>query len=187
MPAAGRAPRIALSGSAGTGKSTLGRALAERAGVPFIEEGHATCLARGRGLDLHTLSRDGLGELIVELWDEQQQRERECARGFVADRSSIDFAAFWLHYGLYYDEKATRAFIERMVAASASYDRIALCPWRESTPGDGVRSTNPWVQLRFQTVLEGLLERHVPARRILRVPPIRGDFAERLEAVTQLL
>ncbi|MEY2785391.1 MAG: hypothetical protein RL277_1601, partial [Planctomycetota bacterium] len=35
---------------------------------------------------------------------------------------------------------------------------------------DGVRSTNPWTQLRFQTILEGLVRRHAEEQRIFCVP-----------------
>ncbi len=163
------APRIALSGSAGTGKTTLGRALAAHLGLPFLEEGMRARLEAG--LDLHTLAPPALAELIEELWAEQDAAERAADGGFVADRSSLDYAAFWLHYGLYHDEPSTERFVERMAAAARRYDGIALCPWGVlSLDADGVRSTNPWVQLRYQVVVEGLLERYAPAGRVLRVP-----------------
>ncbi len=54
--------RIALSGSAGTGKTTLGRLLAERLGVPFIEEGMRARLERG--LDVHRFDKDDWRKLV---------------------------------------------------------------------------------------------------------------------------
>jgi hypothetical protein len=47
---------------------------------------------------------------------------------------------------------------------------------------DGVRSTNPWMQLRFQLLVEGLLERHQPSERFLRLHGA-ASVTERVEHV----
>ncbi len=168
-------PRLALSGSAGTGKSTLGRALAERLALPYLPEG-----MRGRiegGLDLHTLDHGSLRALVVELWHEQRAAENgaiEEAGGFVSDRSSIDFAAFWLHYHFSEDGAATAAFFAETLHHALSYDHIVLLPWGVlPLVADGVRSSNPWVQRHYQATLEGLLFREVGAPRLLVMPPIQ--------------
>ena len=86
-----RAPRIALSGSAGVGKSTLGIALAKRLGVAYFPEG-----MRGRiesGLDIRSLGHEELRSLIWDLWQEQVAREDAAlaaGEGFVSDRSPVD-------------------------------------------------------------------------------------------------
>jgi nicotinamide riboside kinase len=174
---------IALSGSAGTGKTTLARALAARLDVPYVEEGMRRRLEAG--LDLHTLDGDGMRRLNRSLWEEQKEQcERAAARhgGYVADRSHIDFAAFWLHYGLFDDQDAT----ERMLAETraAAQDQFVVLLPHGALPlvHDGVRSTNPWMQLRFQLLVEGLLERHQPAGRLLRLKGA-ASLAERLESV----
>ena len=58
----GPARRIALCGSAGTGKTTLGRALAEELDLPYIEEGMRRRLEGG--LDVHSLGEDGCRGLL---------------------------------------------------------------------------------------------------------------------------
>ena len=174
----GSARRIALSGSAGTGKTTLGRRLADELGVAFIEEGMRERLAAG--LDVHGLDAEGWQRLIRELWEEQRAREEACADGFVADRSSIDYAAFWLHYGQFDPRDTCEAFLAEMFAESRRYERILLFPWGAlPIAEDGVRSTHRWVQFRFQALLEGLLEREVEAARVLRVPA--AGVEERIE------
>ena len=67
-----------------------------------------------------------------------------------------------------------------MQAAATQYDRVLLFPW-DVLPlaNDGVRSTNKWVQLRYQTTLEGLLERHLDPRRLARLPS-ETDLERRL-------
>jgi len=170
--------RIALSGSAGTGKSTLGTRLAEELDLPYLAEEMRTRLERG--LDVHRLDGDGWRRLVAELWEEQREREAGAPGGFVCDRSSLDYAAFWLHYGLFDAVTETERWMERMAAEAGRYDGILLFPWGAlPLEDDGVRSTNRWTQLRFQTILEGLHDRYAPAGRVLRVPAT-DDFEARL-------
>lgn len=173
--------RIALSGSAGTGKTTLGRRLARDLGLPYVEEGMRRRLEGG--LDVHALGAEGIAALLAELWEEQLAAEAAAPHGFVADRSSLDFAAFWLHYGLYLDLDGTARWIETMRAHVERYDRVLLLPWGVlPLQHDGVRSTNPWVQLRVQGILEALLTRFVPEERLVRVPSLES-FEERVACV----
>ena len=167
-----RPPRIALSGSAGTGKTTLGRALASRLGVPYIPEGMRSRLESG--LDVHALGHDGLRELVRELWQEQRAREAEAvesAGGFVADRSPVDYLAFWLTYRFTTDPVRTGAFFREVLETVDDYDRLVCLPWGVlPLEADGVRSANPWVQRSFQALVEGLLQREVPAGRYAMLP-----------------
>lgn len=183
------APRIALSGSAGTGKTTLGRRLAADLGVPYVEEGMRRRLEAG--LDLHTLDMDGLSSLIEELWQEQCDAEDDAVRtsgGFVSDRSHVDYAAFWLHYGLTDAEERTLAFFERVFErARASHDLVALLPFGVlRLEDDGVRSTNDFVQLRFHLLVEGLLRRELDARAWIEVERT-DDFERRVDAVQRAI
>lgn len=170
--------RIALSGSAGTGKTTLAKRLAHELKVPYIDEGMRRRLEAG--LELHALDARGLAQLIQELWDEQRAAEAAALRshgGYVADRSPLDFLAFWLHYGLGDDVPATERFAARVLTAVDETDLVVLLPHGVlPLESDGVRTSNTFTQLRFQLLVEGLLRRHVPSSRL--VEPGGSDALE---------
>lgn len=177
-----RQPRLAITGSAGVGKTTLGKRLAETLAVPFLEEG-----MRGRieaGLDMHTLDRDGRRALLLELFEQTLSAIGAAVNagdGFVSDCCSVDFAAFWLYYGFGFDEDATQRVFSRAESALAGYDLIIVLPWG-AIPllADGVRSANPWIQLHYQVLLEGLLARHARPGQIVRLLLEVVDLEERV-------
>ena len=179
-----RPPRVALSGSAGTGKTTLARELAADWGVPYLEEGMRRRLEAG--LDLHALTMEQFRALNVELRDEQEQLEQAAiARhgGFVADRSALDYAAFWLVYRFFEYEAETASVMAAATEYVRKYDAVLLLPWGVlPLHGDGVRSTNPWRQRHYQATVEGLLRREVEPGRLLELPGLTS-LADRLQWV----
>ena len=169
--------RIAVTGSAGVGKSTLARRLAAELGLPYIGEGMREYLER-TGDNLHELGHARMRELVLRLWEERKEAEAAATRGFVADRAGYDFGAFWL----YYQFAAQDAETERLLAetlAPGRYDGLFLLPWgRIPLVADGVRTPNPYTQLHLQLLLEGLLRRHAPEAVELRAVGIDERVAE---------
>jgi len=162
-----RRPRIGITGSAGTGKSSLAEAVSQRLHLPVRPEA-----MRGRllaGFDPHALSREGHRRMIAGDADDLALDLARGQDGLVTDRTPLDMAAFWLVNGFAVDDPAgTEALLARAVCAMADYDLVVLLPWGERPiAADGVRSTNPWMQLHFQTVVEGLCRLYVAPERLL--------------------
>ncbi|MCP5156866.1 MAG: ATP-binding protein [Ectothiorhodospiraceae bacterium] len=174
-------PRLAISGSAGCGKSTLARALAERHHVPYIEE-EMRRLIEG-GLDLHQVTPAEHRALISDQLDGMVAAARAAVRdhgGFVCDRSPVDFAAFWLYFRFGFDRPATDRFFARVEAALEAFGPVVLLPHGAlALEDDGVRAANPWVQLHFHAVLEHLLRRMLPRERLWLLPAGRRTVAQR--------
>ncbi len=154
--------RIALSGSAGTGKSTLAALLGRRLGLPVIGEGMREHLER-TGVDLHRLSHAEFRALVLSLWEERREAEARAEReagGFVADRAGVDYAAFWMYYHFAREDAQTEALM-REALAPGRYDRLFLLPWGAiPLVADGVRTADRYVQLHVDLLIRGLLERH---------------------------
>lgn len=149
--------RIALCGSAGTGKSTLAAALSKELGLPLIGEGMREYLER-TGVDLHVLGLEGMRSLVLQLWEERKEAEARASDGFIADRSSFDFAAFWLYYRFAAEDELTERLFEETLDG-CRYDHLLVLPWGKfPLLADGVRTADRYVQLHLQLLIEGLLQ-----------------------------
>lgn len=186
--ATGRRVAIGISGSAGTGKSTLARCLAEALQVPYIDEG-----IRARfdaGLDLHTLTREQHAALIDELLDELLEAASGALTrhgGFVSDRCPVDYLAFWLYYGMgFMADERSATLVRRVQAGLALFDLVVVLPWGSiELRDDGVRSPFRWVQLHYQALLEGLLQGHQRPRHLVAVPATVRDLEARVAMILE--
>jgi hypothetical protein len=178
-----RRPRIGITGSAGVGKTALGLRLGKALGVPYLAEGMRARLEGG--LDLHALGRDGLRALVETLADEMVNAvvaAENADGGFVSDRCPLDCAAFWLYYGFGHDASATATLFDSAASALLEhYDLVVILPWGAlPLAADGVRTANPWLQLHYQVLVEGLLHRWLPIGRLAKLPPTVSDLDARV-------
>ena len=177
--------RIAVCGSASTGKTSLANALAREIGLPCLREEMRDYLENG-GIDLITLPTVEVGQILMKLWKTRLEKEQQNP-AFIADNSSLDFAAYALYYGCL-DEENAHTLLEETCAHLATYDAILVLPWG-AIPYvvDGVRPANRYLQLRYQLILESLLHRHADREKIYFLPKHIVQLNDRLQWGTSVI
>lgn len=156
--------RIAVCGSASTGKTSLVKALAQQLSLPSLHEEMRDHLENG-GVNLALLPTAEASQILMKLWKQRIEREQQHS-AFIADTSSLDFAACALHYGCL-DQENVQTLLATTCAHVASYDVILVLPWG-TIPyiNDGIRPADRYIQLRYQLLLEGLLHRHAVLEKV---------------------
>lgn len=166
--------RVAISGCAGTGKSTLAVALADALGIACIPEsfdplfeypgsfkGPPECLRRR----------------FFRVLDAKEAQEAACG-DFVVDRCPVDLFNLWMAKGLWKSADAeTMGFHHRCRSLMVRYDRLVLLPHgvlplRQLGPEAGSRRRvmNPWVQFHNQAGIIGLSSLWLASEKLLPVP-----------------
>jgi uroporphyrin-III C-methyltransferase len=173
--------RLAVTGSAGAGKTTLVNGLAARLGLPIVPE-ETRAFVEGGGRPFARMEPAGARSAVQDLWRRRVAAER-AHTGFVADNCSLDLAACALHHGCAATGDAgIEALLRDAAAHVATYDAILVLPWGAIPyERDGVRSAEPYVELRYQLVIEGLLQRHAHPARVHHLPPGLDRAEARLE------
>jgi len=154
--------RIALSGSAGTGKTTLALALSQALGLPLIPEETRARLEGGEPPLHHLDPLEGLA-VLEALWRERLVLEARLG-AFVADNGPLDFAAYALHHGCVAD--ASHPFVQGCLAHLPQVRTLLLPCGVLPYERDGVRCEDPATEARFQATLETLLPGEAPLQRL---------------------
>ncbi len=152
---------IALSGSAGTGKTTLTELLAKKLGYSVVGEGVREYLAENfKGKDLRSMTPEEsftmqlyLLENKVNVWEKEKQ--------FVADRCTADNMAYCLRWVGREKDQQQKVFdyIQKCKHNLKNYDIIFIAPYnRIPLIEDNLRSTIPIYQLEIQYLIEGILK-----------------------------
>lgn len=162
--------RIGIIGAAGTGKTTLAKALASHLGATYIPDLVITVL-RERGRD----SWKGVNDVADrrKIREDALRRKVSAESGeakFVSDKTVIDYLAYWLQNQSEHEQAATNnAFIERCREGAARYDHFVFLPYRaqvEATPG---RNADPIHNLKVAAQKRGLLA-------LWKLPVIEADY-----------
>lgn len=152
--------RIALSGSAGTGKTTLALALSRALGLPLMPEETRARLEEGEPPLHHLAPEEGLA-VLEGLWAARLDQEARLG-AFVADNGPLDFAAYALHHGCV--ASAEHPFVRGCLAHLPRVQTLLLPGGVLPYERDGVRCGDPGVEARFQALLEGLRPEGSPVR-----------------------
>ncbi len=179
--------RIGITGSQGTGKSTLAASLARILDLPLIKE-QAREAANELGIEFLSTLKDQpeLGKkfqtacLVCQL-----QAEAAYPNGFVSDRTTIDNAAYWLkwHAHQWPSEENNRYFTTAINHAKKHYDLIVYVPPEIHPVDDGFRSTDRGYQLEIDTYIKAFLCLADPKSWVTAT----GSVEERVNQVAQMI
>ena len=102
--------------------------------------------------------------------------------GAVSDRCCLDFLVLWLYHGLGDDDSRTAGLAHRAFRDLAEYCAVVVMPWGVLPPvDDGAPAANPWPQLHFHALFEGMARDHIEGRRLLRLPRDILDATARVD------
>lgn len=132
--------KIAISGTSGTGKTTLARALATALSVPLFEENFSAVVEAAmryndvqgdEGENRRMLQRKALSSYksTCDLWLNHRKQLSLSHSGYVADRCGFDILCRWITAHVPFDTTATlRQLISHCRMESREYDLIVIPP-----------------------------------------------------------
>ena len=181
--------KIAVSGAVSTGKTTLGRALAERLDLAFIEENMDTLFGPGGPAKDKP---EAFANAVVKCLEHKHALETKAGR-FVVDRCPLDLMNFWQARLL--PRLCTGHDIYELCRRyTADYDFVVLTPWgsiplvKESADQTGpLRTRNPWLQFKGSAMISGLAHHFLEPSRIIQIPRDAVDPGKRLEFVLKTI
>lgn len=149
--------RIAVSGSAGTGKSTLAAALAAKLGVPLLPD-FVEDVLREHGKD----SWRGINDTRIRKTIRMTALERKiaaesAAEAFVSDKSVVDYLAYWVMNQMEFETKEQNQAVLDMVRAHVGrYTHRLFLPYRAEVEATGTRNADPVHNFKLSAVKRGL-------------------------------
>lgn len=181
--------KIAVSGSAGIGKSSLAKAISEKLGLPLIAENYEALFDNPDKFN----KPDLIAAQILKIFSTKHQLEAKYD-SFITDRCSIDLFHFWMKIGLWIRQKETDQLYDTAIQQAGQYDLIVLPPCgllqisSDHEAGDArKRSLSPHVQQYNHASIAGLAIQWVPIDRLLFLPNIKQSIDERVEEVMKKL
>jgi len=160
--------KIAVSGSAGVGKTTLVVGLSRTLAIPSIsEEMRDYMVFTDQPLAGRTTAE--IAVVLAALWDLRVSRE-SALPAFVADNSSLDFIAYVLFYRCQH-QAAVQPLLTEAWARVSTYDACFILPFG-AIPyvNDGIRPRRQESQRNYQRILERLYRKQRNATVIHRLP-----------------
>ena len=169
--------KIALTGAGGTGKGTLGKALAETLQVPFLPSGIKETGSFFFGMESYKdISKEKEEVFQYTILANQIGQERAAGLiscSYVAERSTLDYILYYVQRGL-----TDKNYIDKAIEWATNYDLILYTPADDFVPAD--KGTNSWRQRD--------LDERIETDRILKsylqmfdnVVTITGDPEKRL-------
>ena len=147
--------KIALSGSAGTGKSTLVETVGRELGIPVIPEFAREIAEEMSQPNIQSMPLGVFYTFQVKILEAKLAEEAKHDQ-FIADRCTADNLAYLLRRcGEHLD---VSDYMHKCIEHLKSYDLIIFVPW-DSIPieNDGFRDINPYSRYTIHCLILGIL------------------------------
>jgi len=192
--------RIVLNGPVASGKTTLGKAIAQKYGIPFIEEGlidifkakhiYYEMRKNKASADEIDYARRCWIKSFFDWKDKRAQLYRD-HREFVADRWDADLLDIWLYFWGRepHVDHVTQDLFRNLHEKSKSIDLVVLLPFGEpftleNSSQNLRRNTRFTVGLFNWAIINGLI-RSVANLNVLNIPSQSLSVGERLQCVDE--
>jgi len=155
--------RLGICGTAGVGKSSVAKALAERLGHRLIEAKTVTreILVRdrydyGSGIQVERFLASPVRQTeILDRTIESQKPDGE----WISDRTVIDLAAYAVAELHDDDIVLLRKIFYACKKHASVYTHLFLCPWKDMPiENNNNRTLNPWYQFQIHALEEGIMD-----------------------------
>jgi nicotinamide riboside kinase len=154
--------KIAIAGSAGTGKTTLTEALCKQLGYSVVSEQIRNVIKEQYNNKIPTLLKDykEFQEKILRL---KINKETELKDNYIADRSTADLLCHTLLKLTREYPEFVEAYIQQCISWLDNYDIIFFIPYN-SIPfvNDNIRNPNQQYQYMVSMLIYGILKAHCP-------------------------
>ena len=182
--------RIAVSGSAGSGKTSLVESLSKRLNLKIIPENYDDFFDKqGR----HLRPPERLMQKINKVLDIKHKQELDAGE-FIVDRCPIDLFNLWMTRGFHLTKGRTDEFQKKCIKYLNKYDALILLPWGdiplkqvEQAGSKRKRVMKPWIQFRHHSTIVGIAMQWIPLNKIIAVPKGLGGVEPRCEHVINTL
>lgn len=178
--------KIGLSGTEGTGKSTLAKLISDQFNVPLIPE-YVRDVTKILGITIpRNLPPDKMHALQTRVLDKKLKAESK-HQSFIADRTTADNLAYYLRWCCNSTTTFDDAYVTTCLNNLHIYDKILILPWNTSFAiKDGFRSTDKYYRYQIHCLILGILEDQNIKYEILKETDIEervtyiGSFYDRV-------
>ena len=149
--------RIGVSGSAGTGKTTLCKALAEHLGLPYIPDPTSdVLLEQGRKTWAGLKDTRARKAIRLDVLDRKIKADM-AAEAFVSEKTAIDYLAYWLQNQAEFETKEQNQSVVELVRGHLPrYTHRIFMPYRSDIEWAENRNQDPVHNLKVAANIFGM-------------------------------
>jgi nicotinamide riboside kinase len=178
--------RIAISGSAGTGKTTLCHQIEDKFNIPVVSEGAREYLIENN-LTLDEAKKD-LKKFQYSILNNKVKKIDELIGknlSFICDRSPIDNAVYAMLGSKKEDDFWVDKYNNECVEQLSKFTHIVTLPWDNfKIEEDGIRHTNKWTEFLVNNTIFNMVYSYQQLYNYIHIKLTKDDnYFDRLSSI----